>query len=222
MKRIDERYFDVTDSMQANKIEDILNVGESVLWRAKPNKKAYVMQAAFKMLPIALIWLIFDGAFIVGISYGMSQGSIPLGILGFIIPFFLLHLTPVWIWIGNTIKAVAEIQNIEYVATDRRIIVRSGVIGIDFKFLNYNEIETVNVKVSPTDKLFKVGDIYVNASSNSAVLFDVSNPYVIGSKFQKLVLDIKSDIHYPNALRPDTNPGYHTSYTDSPFDEDLF
>lgn len=222
MNKIDERYFDVSDSMQANKIEDVLNAGEQVLWRDKPDKRAYVAQAMMKMMPIAIIWLIFDGAFIVGISIGMAHGQIPLAILGFIIPFFLLHLTPVWMWLGNTLKAVVEIKNIEYVATDRRVIVRSGVIGIDFKFLNYDEIETVNVKVSWTDKLFKVGDVYINASSNSAVLFDIKNPYAIGSKMQKVVLDMKTDINYPNALRPDNNPGYHTSYTDSPFDDSVF
>ncbi len=222
MGKIDERYFDISDSMQANQIEDILLVGESVLWRGKPNKRAYVLQETMKMLPVALIWLLFDGGFIAGMSIGMARGAMSLGILGFIIPFFLVHLTPVWLWIGRTVKATVEIQNIEYVVTDRRIIVRSGVIGIDFKFLNYGEIESVRVKVSWTDKLFKVGDIYVNASTNSAVLFDVKNPYIIGTKLQKIVTDIKTDMSYPNALRPDFNSGYNTEYGDSPFDGDVF
>lgn len=222
MKRIDERYFDVENSMQANRIEDILLPDEQVLWRDKPDKRAYILQAMMSMMPIALIWLIFDGAFIVGIGYGMAKGAVPLGILGFVIPFFLLHLAPVWMWIANTVKAVAEIKNIEYVATDRRVIVRSGIFGIDFKFLNYVEIETVNVRVSITDRLFKVGDIYINASTNSAVLFDIKNPYGIGTKMQKVVIDIKSDINYPNALRPEDNPGYKTSYTGSPFDRKKF
>ncbi len=222
MRSIDEKYFDISDTMQANSVEDVLSAGESVLWRGKPNKKAYILQEMVKMLPIAIIWLLFDGAFIVGISIGMSRGAMSLALLGFIIPFFLLHLTPVWLWLGRTIKAAVEIQNIEYVVTDRRIIVRSGVIGIDFKFLNYGEIESVYVKVSWTDKLFKVGDIYVNASTNSAVLFDIKNPYIIGTKLQKVVTDIKTDMSYPNAIRPDFNPGYDTEYQDSPFDGDLF
>ncbi len=215
--KINENYFQGSD-MQANTIEDILGEDEKIVWRDKPNRRSYICAAIFKSLPITIIWLLFDTAFIVGISIGMSRGAIPLAILGFIIPFFLLHLAPVWMWIANLVRSVAELKNIEYAATERRIIIRSGVIGIDFKFLYYTDIENVNVSVGWIDKIFKVGDVYVNAKSSSAVLYDISNPYIFGQKMQKLVLDIQTDINYPNALRPETNPGYHTSYTDNPFD----
>ena len=219
--KIDEKYF-YDNSLQSNSVEDVLNDDEKVLWRGKPNAKSYVLAAMLKMLPIAIIWLIFDGAFIVGISIGMSHGQIPLSLLGFIIPFFLLHLMPVWMWIFNTVKAFKEVKNLEYAITDRRVIIRSGVIGIDFKFVNYTEIDSVNIKVGFIDKIFKVGDIYINSSVNSAVLWDVSNPYKIGRALQKVTTDIKSDIHYPNALRPEENPGYKTRYSDSPFDDRKF
>ena len=151
--QIDEKYF-YENAMQKNSVEDVLYDGEKVLWKGKPNAKSYVLAAMMRMLPIAIIWLIFDGAFIVGISIGISQESIPLGILGFIIPFFLLHLMPVWMWIGNTVRAFREVKNLEYAITDKRIIIRSGVIGIDFKFINYTEIDSVNVKVGFIDKIF--------------------------------------------------------------------
>lgn len=219
--QIDERYFQ-ENAMQKNNIDDVLGPDEKLLWRGKPNPKSYVLAAVLKMLPIAIIWLIFDGAFIVGISIGMSRGQIPLAILGFIIPFFLLHLTPVWIWIYNTVKAVREVKNLEYAVTDRRIIIRSGIIGIDFKFVNYTEIDSVNIKVGIIDRIFKVGDIYVNSSVNSAVLWDVAEPYKIGQALQKVITDIKSDIYYPNAKRPDNNPGYKTGYDKNPFDDRKF
>ncbi len=219
--QIDEKYF-YENAMQKNSVEDVLYDGEKVLWKGKPNAKSYVLAAMMRMLPIAIIWLIFDGAFIIGISIGISQESIPLGILGFIIPFFLLHLMPVWMWIGNTVRAFREVKNLEYAITDKRIIIRSGVIGIDFKFINYTEIDSVNVKVGFIDKIFKVGDIYINSSVNSGVLWDVSNPYGIARALQKVTTDIKSDIHYPNALRPDSNPGYKTGYSENPFDDTKF
>ncbi|MCM1534217.1 MAG: PH domain-containing protein [Corallococcus sp.] len=219
--KIDEKYF-YENSMQKNNIDDVLNTDEKVLWRGKPNAKSYVLAAMLKMLPIAIIWLIFDGTFLFFIFTGMSRGQIPLGFLAFIIPFFLLHLTPVWIWIANTVKAFKEVKNLEYAITDRRIIIRSGMIGIDFKFIDYSEIDSVNVKVGLIDKIFKVGDIYINSSVNSGVLWDVANPYGIGSALQKVTLDIKSDIHYPNAMRPDDNPGYTTNYSKNPFDDRKF
>ena len=144
--KIDEKYF-YDNALQKNSIEDVLNSDEKVLWKGTPNAKSYIWAAILKMLPIAIIWLIFDGAFIIGISIGMSRGQIPLGILGFIVPFFLLHLTPVWLWLANTIRAINEVKNLEYAITDKRVIIRSGVIGIDFKFINYTEIDSINVKV---------------------------------------------------------------------------
>ena len=46
----------------------------------------------------------------------------------------------------------------------------------------------------------------------SSAFLDVENAYDIYSKIQKIVLDIQTDIEYPNALRPDENPGYNTKY----------
>lgn len=214
--KIDENYF-YKNNIQANTIEDILNDGEKVLWRAKPNSRSYILSAVVKMLPLALLWMAADSFFIVIIATQMKAGTLPLAMLAFIIPFFLLHLTPVWIWLRNIIRSVAEIKNIEYAITDRRIILRSGVIGIDFKFVNFTEIDSINVRVGCVEKLFKVGDIYINSSVNSAVLQDIDTPYDIGRKLQKVVSDIKADIHYPNSLRPQNNDGYHTEYTDDPF-----
>lgn len=216
--QIDERYF-MDNSLQKNSIDDVVKSDEKVLWRDKPNATSYVLANMLKMLPIALIWLIFDGTFIFFMAVGMSSGEIPLSILWFIVPFFLLHLTPVWLWIGKTVKAAREVRNIEYAITDKRIIIRSGMIGIDFKFINYTEIDSVNVKVGLIDKIFRVGDIYINSSVNSGVLWDIVDPYKIGNALQRVTMDIKSDIHYPNAMRPTSNTGYKTDYSKNPFDE---
>ena len=216
--QIDERYF-MDNAMQKNSIDDVVTSNERVLWRGKPNAMSYVLANMVKMLPIALVWLIFDGTFIFFLATGMSSGDIPLGILAFVIPFFLLHLAPVWIWIGKTIKAAREVRNLEYAITDKRIIIRSGMIGIDFKFINYTEIDSVNVKVGLIDRIFRVGDIYINSSVNAGVLWDVEDTYKIGNALQKVTMDIKSDILYPNAMRPDTNSGYQTGYSQNPFDD---
>ncbi len=216
--RVDESYFTNTNQ-QMDSIDSILAADEHILWRGKPNKKSYILASVFKMLPLVIIWLAFDSTFIVVIVTNMVNGNMPLGLLGFIIPFFLLHLMPVWIWLKGIAKSAFELKNIEYAITDRRIIIRSGVVGIDFKSLNYVEMEGVNVKVGLIDKLNKVGDIYINATKNSAVLYDIENPYAISRNLQKIMMDIKADVHYPNAFRPENNPGYSSTYQDNPFDD---
>lgn len=215
MKKIDENYFknSKTESSKMTDIQDIVNKGEQILWRGKPKKSAFILGSIFNMLPIGLIWLLFDGAFIAGIIATGSLKSMPVGVIIGIIAFFAIHLIPVWAWIGSVITASHKYKNLEYAFTNKRIIIRSGIIGVDFKNIYYSEIESVNLKVGLSDKLLKVGDIYIKSQGQSQVLYDISDPYFISQKLQEIVIDIKTDIEFPNGLRPDENPGYNTKYT---------
>jgi len=115
-------------------------------------------------------------------------------------------------WIGGIVKAAAGWKNIEYVFTEKRIIIRSGLVGIDFVNVYYSDILGVNLRVGLIDRMFKVGDIYISAHNQSEVLYDISNPYFILRKIQKIVIDIKNDIIFPNNLRPEENSGFNTKY----------
>lgn len=60
MKNIDENYFK-NDAVEISSIEQTLSSDEQILWRGKPKKKAFVWGNILSMMPIALLWLIFDG-----------------------------------------------------------------------------------------------------------------------------------------------------------------
>ena len=81
-----------------------------------------------------------------------------------------------------------------------------------FKNIYYSEIHSVNLKVGIIDRMLKVGDIYITSNAKATILFDLENPYFITQKLQKIVVDIKTDIEYPNNLRPNENNGYNTKY----------
>lgn len=211
MGKIDENYFKTSDK-DYTQINEIIDDGEKILWRGKPKKSAYVLNAFLKMLPIAIIWLAFDGAFIALLLTQMGWDMIPAPMKVFIFVFFAFHLVPVWIWIANVVTANRQHKNLEYAFTNRRIIVRSGIIGIDFKNVFYTDVEAVNLKVGIVDKMLKVGDIYINSKAGATVLFDIDNPYFITGRLQKIVADIKTDTLFPNNLRPDENDGYKTDY----------
>lgn len=197
--------------MKQNAVEDILEKDEKILQRLKPNAKVIRLEAIFKGMPLALLWFSIDAIFIVTMFTTGAVEEAPW-MIAFMIGFFALHLLPVWLYIANLIKKLAGYKNIEYVFTDKRIIIRSGLVGIDFKSIYYTSLESVNLKVGLFDRLFKVGDIYLKANTQTAVLEDIENPYVYLSKLQKIALDIKSDIYYPNDLRPSENHGYQTEY----------
>lgn len=212
MAKLDENYFKIDPSGRDLKnIEDVIGSDEQILWSGKPKKRAFLINAFTKMLPIALIWLLFDGAFI-GLMIG-TMDEIPAPVKIFMVVFFLFHLMPVWIWLSNVLTANRQHENLEYAFTQKRIIIKSGIIGIDFKNIYYSEIDSVNLRVGLVDRIEKVGDIYIKSIGGANVLYDLENPYSLTEKLQKIVVDIKTDIQFPNNLRPAENDGYSTKYT---------
>lgn len=212
MAKLDETYFKIEPSGRDLKnIEDVIGSDEQILWSGKPKKRAFLINAFTKMLPIALIWLLFDGAFI-GLMIG-TMDEIPAPVKIFMAVFFLFHLAPVWIWLSHVLTANRQHENLEYAFTQKRIIIKSGIIGIDFKNIYYSEIDSVNLRVGLVDRIEKVGDIYIKSIGGANVLYDLENPYTLTEKLQKIVVDIKTDIQFPNNLRPAENDGYSTKYT---------
>lgn len=199
--------------------ESPLVEGESLIWSAKPKKNAFITNKIFAMMPIAIIWLAIDLGIILGV---MSTGDVPKGMALFFIPFFALHLMPVWIWLGNVLTASKKWKNTKYYVTDKRIIIETGLIGSNYQTIYYKDIRNVTLRVGLLDKMLGVGDIYFelgmfsNLRNDSKTInqafLDVEKPQEIYTRLQKIVLDIQTDIEYPNALRPDENPGYNTKY----------
>ena len=195
-------------SIDSNEIDinTLLVTGENIIWSGVPKKIAFIINKVLIMLPIAILWLAFDSVFIVS---AFSQGEM----LWFMIPFFAIHLMPVWIWLSNILTANKKWKNTKYIVTDKRIIVITGFVGMDYQTLYYKDIKNVRMKINFIDKLLDVGDIYFDVKESNQVAFlDVESCYELYPKLQKIVLDIQTDIEYPNNLRPEFNDGYNTKY----------
>lgn len=190
----------------------VLVEGESLIWNSKPKKSAYIINNILIKMPFVLVWLLFDLAFLIPM---ILSGQIK-HMLFFVVPFFAIHLFPVWSWLASIFTVNKRWQNTKYYVTDKRIIIQNGFIATDYQTIYYKDIKNVNLKIGIIDKLLGVGDIYFQLENNSNSLtqafFDIENPYEIYPKLQKIVLDIQTDIEYPNALRPDENYGYNTKY----------
>ena len=192
--------------------------GEQVLWSAKPKRSAFIINNIVRMMPVALIWLLFD-SFIIYVF--ISTGKIKEMVLPIII-FFAFHLLPVCIWLRNILTASKKWKNTKYYVTDKRIIIQTGIIGASYDTIYYKDIKNVSLKIGVIDKLLKVGDIYIDTGNTTLTnsgtkklymtILDIEKPYDVYTRLQKIVLDIQSDIEFPNAYRPSENPGYKTKY----------
>lgn len=183
--------------------------GENLILKTKPKKSAFILNKVFNMMPFALIWLGFDSFFIITIL----RTDTPIQMYLFLIPFFALHLMPVWIWLGGVLTASHRWKNTTYYVTDKRIIIENGFIAGNYQTLYYKDISNIRLKIGIVDKILGVGDIYFESNSSiSQAFFDVEDVFDIYPRIQKTIMDIQTDIEYPNAYRPEENPGYNTTY----------
>lgn len=191
----------------------VLAAGETVLWRGKPKRSAFIVSKSLTMLPIAIVWLCFDSVLISNIFSGGGQ-------MFFLIPFLLLHMMPVWIWLGSAVTASRRWKNTTYYVTNRRIIIQGGFLAVNETSLFYKDIRNAQVRIGLLDKLMHTGDIvfdngvYMGGKNQPQrpTMEDLEEPHTVYNRIQKIILDIQTDIEYPNAYRPAENPGYTTDY----------
>lgn len=190
----------------------VLTAGETILWRGKPKRSAFIATKSLTLLPIAVIWLILDMNFI---GSAFSGG----GMMGFMIPFFALHLMPVWVWLANVVTAGRRWKNTNYYVTNRRIILQGGFFAVNETSLFYKDLRNARLRIGFLDKMFHTGDIVfddgitVNNKQNRGHVFeDLEDAEDVYRRVQKIILDMQTDMEYPNAFRPEENPGYQTHY----------
>lgn len=175
-------------------VDELLSQDEKILWRGKPKKNAFILNSVVKLMPFALLWLIFDGLFIGVLCAG--EVGVPAGMAFFLIFFFILHLAPVWMWVYKCVTASRRHKNTEYVFTDKRVIVRTGTIALDYKNVYYADIEAVNLRYGVIDRLTKVGDVYITSNKKATVLEDIENPQEIERMLEEIISDKKSGVAF--------------------------
>lgn len=199
-------------------IRELLDSGENIIWEGKPDKITYVIGHPIVYI-VAFLWFAFDMFFVFAVS---STGA-PSEFAWFLVPFLLFHLMPVWIAIGGVFYRLINWKYKNYVITHKRIYMESGVIGRDVKTITYSDIHEPEVRVGLVERLRDCGSINLTPSSatrnsgnqttySRTMLQHISDPYTVYKLIKQMSLDISSDIEYPNALRPEENPGYNTEY----------
>lgn len=190
--------------------EKILDDNENIYWIGKPLKTPFII-TGLPFLFFGIIWFCID-------YFGFIQ-HMDSNMSGFTIPFFILHLMPFWLSVLNIIRLLLVHSNTYYCYTDKRVIMRSGFWGTDFKLIDYDKISDIEVNVNPIENIYTVGTIKFysgRSNSNGNQITDnfiaIANPYEVLKKIKQISLDVKTDFNYPNDLRPESNRGYNTKY----------
>lgn len=202
------------------KFNSIKDTDESIFWTGTP-KFIPFLATGIPFLIFGCIWGAID---IFG--FILPMGSVNAGgqgiPVGFMIPFFALHMFPFYGSILNIIRLALVYRNTVYSITNKRVMIRTGFMGIDYTSVDYDRIVDIEVNVNPLEKLFNVGSILIfsgdiastrNGSRRVTKNFRaIENPYEVYRKIKQITVDVKTDWNYPNNLRPINNPGYNTEY----------
>ena len=184
----------------------IIGSNEKILYEGKPNKKCYIFESIFNpLLPFALLWAIIDFGIIGGTFF--VEGATNL--LFFIIPFMLLHLMPVWIYLGGILFTVRRYKNTAYIVTDKAIYISTGIFTRTINTKPFAELSHINLHRGIFDQMFNVGDIIAtsnqlnqNGKTTTISISSISDYVDVYNLVKKLQIDIYTDVQYPNAKRP--------------------
>lgn len=124
-----------------NEIPQILEPKEKVTYEGKPEYAPYITGAVFGTLIAVGIIGIFIGAYFKTILWAVVAGA------------FILTL-------GIILSNMAYART-HYAITNKRAIIQSGIIGRDFKSIDYDRMQNVSVDVGVLGVIFKVGTIKI-------------------------------------------------------------
>src|SRR5690242_17049793 len=150
------------DPKLPREFEAVTEPGEKVLWTGRPVFWPFVLHAV-PILILGLLWSLFDLG-ILGHAASGSKGRTDL----FIYVFVFLHAFPAWGSIGYALYLVLVFRNTVYGYTNRRLLMRSGVIGTSFKSLDYDTIQELDVTVGVIDRLFGTGPVRAYTGRNTS------------------------------------------------------
>ena len=196
-----------------NDLKNMIGEDEKILWEGKPNKKCSIFESIFNpLLPFSILWAVIDFSAIVS-TFNTRQANLLL-----LIPFFILHLMPVWIYLGGILLCKKRYDNTYYIITNQAIYSSKGILNKQIQSKPFAEMSHINLHRGLFDQFFQVGDIIctsdqMNQTMQATInISNISNYIEIYNMIKKLQLDIYTDIMYPNDKRPPENHGYHTEY----------
>lgn len=196
--------------LRMREVKDMLDKNEYIIWEGKPTFLPFFVKG--------IISYTFILTFLYFFLYFMINGVLNLGYMetsSIYIAFF-------WILPASLITALIYVpfayRFVYYIVSDRRIIIQGGIIGRDFKSLDYSLIGNINLEAGIIDRVFsskKTGTLELTTTGNlSTHLQHISDAEKVFTQIKNHVFNVKTDIFYPNALRPDQNPGYRTKFSE--------
>ncbi len=185
------------DNIDIKDIQAMLAPNETIELVTRPNKVRWLIIDNI----VKTITLLFFGAifFTVGL----------LILVGIIIPvdseatkmpaimFMVFGGIPILLAVCGLISRFARYKNIAYIVTDNRLIIRSGLLGVDYQEIRRDSILSINVNVTPFDKLMQpnTGTLIFGTASNPIIVNTQNNRGTNQNAFKFECIDNPYDLY---------------------------
>lgn len=195
--------------MLFDKNDDITN--ERILYTAKPNMLFGCKKAIYGIVLLAIV-LMVSPMFIRFIGemqvYLISRINLPLtryAAIAFFVVILFIIIYIIWQLLGWYSK--------EYILTDSRVIVKSGVLSTKKNYMPYARIQDINTSQSLIARLFGIGSINLFSAydNNQLELSNIGNP----SKVEEIIFShmVNSRVYSePQAAFPRYNPSFERNF----------
>ena len=162
----------------------VLDADEEILKVYKPNKFLTYFGTVLVCIFITVLFMIPIIA-----SFLDTETSIAtsIGFIVFVVVFDALTLLLIALWYNKTIFAV----------TNKRILIRTGYIGVDYKGLDYDTIGALTVNVNWLDKLLKkdtgtlsfgsMASPMINTANYKFSFLYIKNPYEVYREVKAII-----------------------------------
>lgn len=158
-------------------ISQVLEPGEKIIWEGKISRTLLGFQV-FSVIIIFTLLIIF---------FRSLTQSLLLVLVAFTTLYFAYQL----------------IQ--KFILTDRRLLIKTGLIGADFRSVYFTEVRSTDVKVDLVDKIFNIGTIALNIGpsilgkkltvASHITLPHLDNPYLAYQKLQETLNSYKEHLY---------------------------
>jgi len=192
--------------------ESIKDNNEEILWIDKPVFIPYILHNIITEITTFCI-----GLFIIISPYYLSFNNESE-------PSWLrfVALIPIGQSLYSFFSKIFSYSNTSYAYSNKRVMIRTGFIGTNFKIIDHDKVLDIEVKKNLIERICDVGTVQFfsgqmkkNDDSISEIYdkwIGIKNPYEVFKMVKQTAVDIKTDYNYPNALRPEHNTGYRTKY----------
>ena len=201
---------------------DYVDDNEKILFTAKPDRFIYAFWHLRNISSVIFLLIWTAVVAYIGRKFLLFDSELLYpGLTVFKIAPLIMMAIPFIVFIVNPLVRFFQSTKVEYIITDKRVYVFSGIIGTDVQSIEYREIDKLNVNVGLLEKLRGRGTIqltpdqrYYNEDTQHTVyghrLIGIDRPYEIYKLLKNITLDVVTDQQFPNEYRPSTNKGYNT------------